>query len=266
MNLKRSKDWVREVMLRIRRKGSAFEDFPGSWMEAQAAVEGYAASDILEQVLQASLAVRDGQSVHERDAVNFDTIHYAWPVLAGLLWAAARNGGSLRVIDFGGSLGSSYRQFRRFLYGLPNLSWAIVEQQNFVDAGSEHFADAVLSFHSEVMAASLTRPNVGLLSGVLQYVDDPFHTLATLTSTEISTLVIDRTPVHFGEEDYLTIQHVPARIYAASYPARLLSHRNLMGALCDLGWEVLEEFETLEHSMITQGGFPFSWTGMICSR
>ena len=250
-----------------RRTGpSAFEDFAGTWAEAQAAVEGYSAADIIDRVLQASLAVHEGRAVHERDSVNFDRIHYSWPVLAGLLWSAADHGGSLRVVDVGGSLGTSYRQNRRFLASMREVSWAVVEQPNFVSAGREHLEDGALTFHETVGAASATRPRVGLVSSSLQYFEDPHGALANLTATGISMLIIDRTPVHPGDDDRVTLQHVPPSIYPATYPARLLSLTKLVRALSDLGWTVVEEFETLERPMVTRAGFPFRWTGMICTR
>ena len=74
------------------------------------------AQDILDKVLAATLKVKQGQAVFERDSVLFDEIEYSWPLLAGLMWAAASNGGKLNVLDFGGALGSSYYQNRKFLH------------------------------------------------------------------------------------------------------------------------------------------------------
>lgn len=249
-----------------RRRQSEFEDFTGIWAEAQATVGGYGAPEILDRVLEASLAVYEGRALHERDSVNFDRIDYSWPVLVGLLWSATRNAGSLRVIDLGGSLGTSYRQNRKFLAGLTDVSWAVVEQPTFVAAGRDHFEDDALTFHETIAAASTTRPRVGLVSGSLQYLEDPHGALADLTASGLAMLIVDRTPVHSGADDRLTLQHVPPSIYPATYPAWLLSRSKLLEALSDLGWTVVEEFETLERPMVTRAGFPFSWTGMICTR
>ena len=51
--------------------------------------------------------VKNGETVYERDSVIFDQIEYSWPVLTGLMCAAAQNSGCLKVLDFGCSLGSS---------------------------------------------------------------------------------------------------------------------------------------------------------------
>lgn len=248
------------------RMDALFHDFEGCWSDAKAVTDGYGTTEILERVLAASLAVAEGRSVHERDSVTFDRIEYAWPVLASLMWSAARNDGSLRVLDLGGALGSSYRQNRRFLCDLVDVSWAVVEQAAFADAGRIHFEDDVLSFHATIPSAASTGPQIALASSSLQYLDDPTQALKELSRTEISTLVIDRTPVHTGPQDKITLQRVPTHIYPATYPARIFSRQRLETTLEELGWLILEEFATLERPSRTDSGFAFSWTGIVCTR
>lgn len=244
----------------------AFEDFEGAWSEALSLATGYGSEEILERVLSASLDVEEGRAVHERDSVTFDRIQYAWPVLSALLWSAARNQGRLRVLDLGGSLGTTYRQNRRFLADLPEVSWAIVEQEQFVAAGRKHFEDSVLTFHGTVESASATGPHVALLSSSLQYLDDPWRAIRELSATDVTTLVIDRTPVHSGESDRITLQQVPPSIYPATYPAWILSRKKLQAELEREGWRLIEEFETPERTMQTTGGLQFYWTGLVCTR
>jgi putative methyltransferase (TIGR04325 family) len=244
---------------------AGFVDFEGTWAEAQAMSSGYGTSDILERVLTASLAVERGQAVHERDSVTFDHIQYTWPVLASLLWSAACHGGRLRVLDFGGSLGSTYRQNRRFFTGLPDVSWAIVEQPDFVAAGTQHFASEVLSFHDTIASATETAPHIALLGSSLQYVEHPTETLEALSATGVTTLVLDRTPLHLGPDHHLTLQHVPPSIYPAIYPAWILSRPRIDAALIK-DWKLVEEFTGMERASTTSAGTPFEWVGMILHR
>jgi putative methyltransferase (TIGR04325 family) len=247
-------------------KPSAFVDYFGTWTEAASETSGYATEEILERVIAASLEVEHGRAVHERDSVTFDRIQYAWPVLASLLLSAAQHGGSLRLLDLGGSLGSSYRQNRKFLVELAEISWAIVEQPDFVAAGNTHFASEVLSFHETISLAAATQPRVALASSSLQYLEEPYDTLAELSRTSVTSLIIDRTPVHDGVEDVVTLQHVPTIIYPAVYPARILSDKRLREFLVRSGWRLVEEFETLERPMMTSSGLKFRWIGMLWSR
>ena len=101
-------DWVPPAILRqIRRRRSAdirFEEEYATWQDATENCTGYDAGGILEKVLEATLKVKNGEAVYERDSVLFDHIEYSWPVLSGLMWVAARNNGRLNVLDYGGSL------------------------------------------------------------------------------------------------------------------------------------------------------------------
>ena len=89
------------------KNNTSFEGSYSTWQEADAHCNCYDNGDILEKVHSATLKVKNGESVYERDSVIFDQIEYSWPILTGLMWAAAQNSGCLKVLDFGSSLGSS---------------------------------------------------------------------------------------------------------------------------------------------------------------
>ena len=244
---------------------SAFVEVAGAWRDAECG-EGYASPEILSRVLEASLSVRDGLSAHERDSVNFDRIEYSWPVLAGLLWSSTEHKGRLRVIDVGGSLGTSFRQNRRFLARVPEVAWAIVEQPHFVAAGRRHFHEPGLSFHETIEDAARIEPTVALLSSSLQYLENPVTTLDSLSKTSASLMILDRTPVHRGEFDLLTIQNIPPSIYEGAYRAWIFSRARLLERLRELDWTVVEEFAAPEPAMTTSAGNDFVWTGMLLIR
>ena len=94
-------DWLPPAIARLIVRGQApqqdgglrFEGDFATWEEAKAQCTGYDAKDILAKVLAATLKVKCGEAAFERDSVLFDEVEYAWPMLAGLMWAAARNGG-----------------------------------------------------------------------------------------------------------------------------------------------------------------------------
>jgi putative methyltransferase (TIGR04325 family) len=69
---------------------------------------GYDSEIILEKTRDALLKVKNGEAAYERDSVLFDEIQYAWPLLTSLMWVAAQAKGILNVLDFGGSLGTTY--------------------------------------------------------------------------------------------------------------------------------------------------------------
>lgn len=232
-------------------KGQSNAEAPGlglvgnyaTWAEAQAASGGYDTEVILQKTLDALGKVKRGEAVYERDSVLFDEIEYAWPVLAGLMWVAAQRGGRLIVLDIGGSLGSTYFQNRAFLDRLGAVRWNIVEQLRHVEVGRQEFQDEQLRFYQSIDACLLeTQPNVILLSGVLQYFEDPYDLLDRLQASSCSFLIIDLTFFWAGPYDRLCVQHVPPDIYPASYPAWIFSWPRFRSIL-SLNWEIIADFD-----------------------
>lgn len=193
-------------------------DYP-SWQAAMAECEGYDAQVILDRVTEAALAVKEGRAAYERDSVPYQQKAYVWHVLSGLLWTAARRGGRLSVLDFGGSLGSTYYQHKSWLEALPHFKWSIVEQPSFVDVGQAKFEDGTLRFFHDVPSAlAADRANTLLVSSVFQYLEDPYAKLRELLDYGFEVVIIDRTGFTLDGRDRLTVQRVGERIYPASYP------------------------------------------------
>ena len=209
------------------------------------------------------LKVKNGEAAYERDSVLFDGVQYAWPLLAGLMWAAARTGGRLNVLDFGGSLGSTYFQNRAFLCHLPGVRWSIVEQPGHVKAGKEFFEDEHLKFYSRIEdSLGESQPNVVIMSSVLQYVERPYDTLCELLRLPCDHVIIDRTPFWEGPSDKLCVQKVPPSIYPASYPSWVFSKRRFLGYFRD-EWQIVAEFDSLDR---LRSPVPTTWRGITAVR
>lgn len=214
-----------------------------NWQAAQLEAMGYDSAIILDKVKNSLLKVKNGEAVYERDSVLFDHIEYDWPVLAGLMWVAAQHGGRLSVIDFGGSLGSSFFQNRKFLSVLNDIEWSVVEQTHFVDAGVSHFQDRQLRFfHTCEQCMAECKPNVILLSSVLSYIEKPYELLTYLSSLQIEFMIIDRLPVTKGERDQIKLQKVNPAIYPASYPAWFFSKSGFVKRV-EQTFEISETFD-----------------------
>ena len=265
-----ARDWLPPVVVRLfqkrRSSGLFFEGNFASWEAANAHCTGYDKQDILDKVLAATLKVKLGKAVFERDSVLFDEIEYSWPLLAGLMWAAASNGGKLNVLDFGGALGSSYYQNRKFLQSLLDVKWNVVEQAHFVDAGRKHIADEQLRFYKTIKECLQdTRPNVILLSSVIQYLKSPNEILNLLKIVNADCLLIDRTPFSELDTDKLVVQNVPASIYKASYPMWIFSRSKFESELL-MNWNLVAKNISPEGSAQTKNGFNFSFQGMLLER
>lgn len=205
-----------------------FDGYYNSWQEAVNNSEGYDSEEILKKVLDATLKVKNGEALFERDSVLFDKVEYSWPVTCGLLLASAQNDGNLNVLDFGGALGSCYFQNKKFLNSIPKVNWNIVEQTHFVHAGRDFIQDNKIKFYESIEeCVKYNKPNVILLSSVLQYLPKPYLFLKELLKLDVNVLILDRTPFHEYDTDKIVIQHVPESIYNASYPMHIFGRRLL---------------------------------------
>jgi putative methyltransferase (TIGR04325 family) len=202
-----------------------FGDY-ANWQEAKRHCSGYDSGAILQKVTEATVKVKSGEAVYERDGVLFDHVEYSWPLLSALLWVAAKNDGKINVVDFGGALGSSYFQNKNFLDTLKDVRWNIIEQENFVTTGREQLQDNRLRFYfnmEECIARDGT-PDLLIMSCALQYMERPYELIDKIIAFNIPHIIVDNTAFNFDNRDRITIQKVPPAIYTASYPCWFLNY------------------------------------------
>jgi len=217
-----------------------------NWDEAKNISSGYDSDIILNKTKEALLKVKNGEAVYERDSVLFDKIQYSWPLLASLLYIASVNGNCLNLLDFGGSLGSSYYQNRNFLNSLDRLSWNIVEQKAVAEYGRQNFIDEHLKFYSTLDECfAENSPVVAVLSGSLQYMSDPYKILDELFKKKIVFILIDRLVINHNK-DFITVQNVSPNIYKASYPLWIFKEKNILDYFLKNNYELIVDFDSFD--------------------
>jgi len=228
-----------------------------TWEEAKKFSTGYDSSIILDKVKNSLLKVKNGEAVYERDSVLFDKVQYPWPLLANLLWIASKNNNNLNVIDFGGSLGSTYFQNINYLKHLNCLRWNIVEQKSFVDCGKKFFEDENLKFFYSINEClEIQKPDVIILSSVLQYLEQPYDFLEELINYNFKYIIFDRTFVLEIEKDKIMVQVVPLNIYNdnVSYPCWFFSLKKFLGFFHE-NYRLISDFEDYAGCKETKGFF-----------
>lgn len=191
-----------------------------TWEAASALTEGYDKADILDKTRQSLMKIRSGEAVYERDSVLFAEKQFPFPLISCLLHVASANNNSLNVIDFGGSLGSTWYQVKDFLAHLTTINWHVVEQENYVTCGKADFEDDVLRFFYTIEESmAVNKPDVILLSSVVQYLEKPHQFLSELVKLSPAYIIFDRTAFVDEGSDRITVQYVNPAIYDASYPA-----------------------------------------------
>jgi putative methyltransferase (TIGR04325 family) len=237
-----------------------FGDY-ATWEEASKRSTGYDSALIAEKVKEALMKVKHGEAAFERDSVVFEKYEYSWPLLAGLNWIAAQGKGKLRVMDFGGSMGSLYFQYRKF-FSVLDVQWNIVEQKNFVEYGKKYFQDDRLRFHFTMQDCMNEWPvDVTILSSVLPYIQEPYKVLAEVIRLKPPFIIFDKMPfLKEGDKDRITVQRVHPSIYPATYPAWFFNERRFLDFLSP-HYSLIEEFEGSDSANI-----PSVFKGFIFQR
>lgn len=220
-----------------------FQGDYSTWQKACDASAGYDSPIIYETTRDAILKVSCGEAVFERDSVLFDEPQYPFSTIAGLLHAACYRGGKLSVLDFGGSLGSSYFACRPWLDTVKELSWSVVEQSHYVECGRREIETDRLKFHlNSKESVEWRKPDIILMSGVLQFLADWAAMLDELLRIEAPFFYLERTPFWDGTRNRIVVQHVPADIYSADYPARLFCEAELLRLIEARNYEPVASF------------------------
>lgn len=212
-----------------------------TWEEAENAAEGYDSDNVILKIKNSAKLVFEKKAVYERDSVIFNEIHYSYPLLASLLFVA-ENSKSLRVIDFGGALGTTFQQNLKFLSKLNNnVDWRIVEQEKIVEIGKKEFTNESLSFYNTIEDSFKDGVDAILFCGSICYISNPYNYLNKAIDLKAPFIIFDRTPMTNEVKDTFAVQQVPPSIYKASYPIRNFSYSNFIKVF-ELNYALLEEW------------------------
>lgn len=223
-----------------------------SFEEAKKNSSGYNTPVIFEKVKQSTHLMLEDSHSFAQDGISNATPTYRYPVIATLLQQASQHG-ELRVIDFGGALGTSYLALTRFLGNTAlNIQWGIVEQPHYVMYGKKNLATDSLHFFDTVEEAiSYIRPTVCLLSSSLQYLPNPETQLNAMFKQRFDCIIIDRIPTQTGNKHLIGVEQVPKQIYDASYPVWLFSYPTIL-SLCQQHYQTILPIDCTEYPLSFQ--------------
>lgn len=235
-----------------------------SWRAARAACGGYDEGAILECVRSATAAVRDGRAAFERDGVRFAEPAGEPGLLAALRTVADAAERPWAVLDFGGSLGTTWWRHRTEIERLGIGRWDVVEQLRFVAAGRAEFERPPLRFFETVAAAEAeARHELLLASGTLQYLEEPRAVIAGWLAHEPPWVLLNNVPLHVGAPDRLAVQRVPPEICPASYPVWFFNRESLLAAFAGR-YDIAAEFAS--EAVWPVGWTTYASTGLLLRR
>jgi putative methyltransferase (TIGR04325 family) len=109
------------------------------------------------------------------------------------------------------------------------------------------------------------KPNVVILSSVIQYLKEPYVWLEKINNLEIDYIIIDRTALVDLDRDILTVQNVPKEIYEASYPSWFLLEEKILEKLKN--YSLISDFDgTIETKILLNNSINAYWKGYILKK
>lgn len=234
-----------------------------SFEAAQKYCKGYDEDHILKKISLTTTKVKTGEIAYERDGVMYDEMQINTNVLSKLLQISAENDNKLTLVDFGGSLGTSFYQNIPFLKHLKELNWCIIEQEHYVREGKSLFENEQLKFYHSIDECMKDHSDVNLLmiSNTLQYIKSPYTLLRELQVLKIPYLLMDYVGYNNRNKDRLTIQYVPPFFYGidASYPCMFFNRSKLEDQL-GKNYKKVSEFIS-DSDTYYLGLLPFKYEG-----
>lgn len=201
------------------------------WEDVLKQSTSYNANDVFEKVDNGLTEVLKGNAAFERDSIAFKDLIYSENLLHLFKDIASENNNELNIVDYGGSLGSIYYQYKTLLSNIK-INWSVVEQSKFVEIGQKKYSNKELNFFYNINDALTNKSHeVLLLSSVLAYLKEPETFLHSIMSLQFKYIILYRTAFVKREKHLLTIQNVPPQIYKASYPAWFLNEYKIVDIL-----------------------------------
>lgn len=143
--------------------------------------------------------------------VNVRSRHVLLPLIAASVCRA--NGGRIRILDFGGSMGTDYIHLSSSLSIPCTVEYHVVEGKKICDVAGDLFGDDPRIHFSSSLPAEPSRVDVVLVGSTLQYVEDYRGLLGRLCG--------------YGAE-YVLVSNLPAGDIQATYAT---GQRNLNGSV-----------------------------------
>ena len=203
------------------------------------------------------MKVISGQAAYERDSVLFYDEKINKPLITYLENLRKKaNSKYLKVLDFGGSFGSTYFQNKKELSNYKKFKWDIIEQKKIVDYVSKKIKLNNLTFYNSLNRyLKKNNPDLVIFSSVLHYLEFPELILQKLIKKKIPYFLVLKTPFYKNKSD-IKIQFNPKYIYSANYPIRIFNilrfkflFKNQNYSVTKLNWDnqIIDDIDFLSY-------------------
>lgn len=254
------------LLWKLKHKNPIFSGDYESMEQAGKLCRGYEAEEIFEKVKNAALAVKNKEACYERDSFLFYEKKTNYNLMMYFYKLAYKMKAPIGILDWGGSLGSTYFQHKDLLVK-DNLvhRWTIIEQPHFVTFGKDNLEDEILTFeHTDIECVDITKYDCILMSAVLHYLEDYQSVINKICNSGIKNIILERTPV--CNRKMICIEKVKEPIYNASYAMQVFREEELKNLFQGNGYQLADEWESLVDGSIYLNGEKVKFKSFVFER
>ena len=217
-------NFIKKIINLILKRDIRIEKNFDNWNDAILASSTYNDKKIFHKAKNSFIKVIKGKASYERDSVLFFDEKLNFPLIYMMEKIRKKKKKNLlKVLDFGGSFGSTYFQNRKYFSNNSRYIWDVIEQKQIVDFANQSLEIKNLSFYESLSVyLKKNKLDIVLLSSVLHYLESPFFFLKLLNKKKVKYFIILKTPF-FNNKSEIKIQVNPQYIYKANYPIRIFN-------------------------------------------
>lgn len=234
-----------DIVVYFFNRRNKFDGIYDNWEDAKINSVGYNDDLILSKVISANRKCLNDNNLFERDSILFLNPQYSHFINTYLLFILSKSGrANLNVLDFGGALGTTYRQFKHIIKGEIIIKWGIIEQDKLLRIGENEFANDELYFISfDEILKSDKHFDVVIFSGVIEFLEKPFEILNSISLLNVDYVLIDRSSFWQGDEHLLS-NLIAAKQIGGSYPCYIFSEMCFNKEM-SINWELINTWDSL---------------------
>ena len=197
------------------------------WEEAKVNSTGYNSNEIFEKVRKSAFYVKNHKKGYERDSIITYDDNYDNYLIKILDIYSKKKNKTLKILDFGGSLGSLYFYYKDKINN--KFNWSIIEQKKFVKEGRRTFQNSELYFFNSIEEYKKTfLPDIIIASSSLQYLENYKDILNKILNLNPDYIIILKTPFDNKMFDEIYVQKPPKNVYNSTYPSWIFSYETFL--------------------------------------
>lgn len=212
----------------------------------------YSDEELVSLIYRANKNVISGKYPYERDGVNYKNIQYSYQLNMHVcsLVNEKKNEDLINILDFGGGLGTTYRQFP---FKNKINRWSIIEQDRILEIGTNEFCNEKLSFSSLEQLTQKSNYDVLIFGAVIDFIDDYQAVIKELIyKCKPQMIIVDRTLFTDLTYDFWTVKDTNKNITGhKKYPLCFISEIVFNSFMLNHGYQKIDSWLTSDKKMVS---------------